>query len=280
MVLKDGTFLFEDREGNVPYGHIFNDDESFKNGIKQLDSLYKNTKDLDYLSDKGLLLILLKRYDEAVKLYLQIEKLEPNRYSTSSNIGTAYELLGQNKKALLWIKKSVEIDPKSHKSSEWIHVKILEAKIRGQEFYTSKFLLNTEFGIETNPISNLNKDELQKLSDGLYYQLNERLSFVAPKEKIVAQLLFDLGNVALLLDNYADALADYEEAKNYGFAGQLIEQRIKEADKLSKMPKQKIKSGNVKSQNSFLTYGLWIFVASLITTLTVVVYRRRKKNNS
>ena len=280
MVLKDGTFLFEDREGNVPYGHIFNGDEGFNDGIKQLDSLYKKTKDLDYLSDKGLLLILLKRYDEAVKLYLDIEKLEPNRYSTASNIGTAYELIGQNEKALFWIKKSVEIDPKSHKSSEWIHVKILEAKIKGQEFYTSSFLLNTEFGIETNPISKLNKDELEKLSDGLYYQLNERVSFVEPKEKIVAQLLFDLGNIAFLLNNYSDAVADYEQAKTYGFTGELIEQRIKEADRLSKKSKQTTKSETSKSQKSFFSYGLLILGAIIATTFIAIIYRRRKKNNS
>jgi len=106
-VLKDGTFLYEDREGSVPYGHEFYKDD-FENGIKKLDSLYNAIKDLDYLSDKGQLLILLERYEEAIKLYLKIEKIEPNRYSTASNIGTAYELFGQNENALKWIKKAVE----------------------------------------------------------------------------------------------------------------------------------------------------------------------------
>lgn len=279
MVLKDGTFLFEDREGNVPYGHIFNSDEGFKDGIKQLDSLYKKTKDLNYLSDKGLLLILIKRYDEAVKLYLEIEKLEPNRYSTASNIGTAYELLGQNENALKWIKKSVEIDSKSHKSSEWIHVKILEAKLKGKEFYTTNFLLNTEFGLDKNPTTKLGNDELQKLSDALYYQLNERVSFVEPKEKIVAQLLFDLGNVAFLLNNYFDAIADYKQAKEYGFTGQLIEERIKEAEKLSKNSKPTNKPEIAKSQKSYLTYRLYIIGLILLTFITILIYRRRKKNN-
>jgi len=126
-VLKDGTFLYEDREGNVPYGHDFYKDD-FESGIKQLDSLYIATKDIDYLSDKGLLLILLERYEEAIKLYLEIEKIKPNRYSTASNIGTAYELIGQNENALKWIKKSVELDPKSHNNSEWKTVKILKPK--------------------------------------------------------------------------------------------------------------------------------------------------------
>lgn len=276
-VLKDGTFLYADHPGNVPYGHIFDSDDGYIGGIKQLDSLYKATKDLSYLSDKGLILILLKRYSEAVKLYLEIEKLEPNRYSTASNIGTAYELLGQNDKALHWIKRSVELDPKSHNNSEWIHVKILEAKIKGEELFTTKFLLNTEFGPGVKPISSMSKGQLQILSNALYYQLNERVSFVKPKEKIVAQLMFDLGNIAFLLDNFPDALADYEQAKEYGFTGQLIEQRIREADKLSKAPGQMIESKSFRRQEPNLMYGIWILAGVLMTVTGVIIYKQRKK---
>jgi tetratricopeptide (TPR) repeat protein len=304
MFLKDGTFLLagrdgevpyghifvglEGREGNVPYGHLFERDEVFKDGIKRLDRLYKDTKDLDYLSDKGLLLILLKRYDEAIRLYLEIEKLDPNRYSTASNIGTAYELLGQNEKALQWIKKSVVIDSNSHKHSEWIHVNILDAKIKGQQFITTNFLLNTDFGLNLIPTTTLKQNELQKLSEALYYQLNERVSFVRPEEIIVAQLLFDLGNVAFLLGNYHDASRDYEEARRYGFSGQLLEQRIKEVELLStKIPNQLSKVNSATSNNtktstnkSSLAYVLWAFGFVLFGTIIILIYKQRKKNKS
>lgn len=281
-MLKDGTVLFEDIEGNVPYGHVFFK-EDFEKRVKQLDILYKETKDLDFLSDKGLLLILLGRYNEAVKIYLDIEKLEPNRYSTASNIGTAYELLGQNEQALKWIRKSVEIDPDSHHNSEWIHVKILEAKIKGQEFYTTRFLLNTDFGLERKPVSELSRHELRKLSAALYYQLNERVSFVKPKEKIVAQLLFDLGNLAFLLGDYNDALADYNEAKKYGFGGELLELRMEEADKLNNLPEKenttsKVIVHNTKPPGFFVKYGIWILSAAVLASLIAIMYRLKKKN--
>ncbi len=280
--LSNGIFLYHDREGNVPYGHIFHLGD-FESVIPELDSLYKATKDLDYLSDKGLLLILLERYEEAIELYLEIEKIEPNRYSTASNIGTAYELFGQNENALKWIKKSVELDSNSHHKSEWIHVNILKAKIKGEEFYTTNFLLNTDFGSDTLPISDLTKQQLKDLSMALFFQLNERVSFVKPKEKIVSQLLFDLGNIAFLLGNYMEAIADYEQANLYGFEGPLIEQRIEKAKFFShkrRMETKETESMNPEKSFPFINYGLWFLGGLFLIFFAVWRFRRMKKENS
>lgn len=275
-LLKDGTFLYEDQEGNVPLGHIFESPEYYKIVVEKLDSLYRATKDVDYLSDKGLLLILLKRYEEAIELYLKIERLEPNRYSTASNLGTAYELYGEESLALRWIQRAVELDPASHQNSEWIHVKILEAKIKGEEFYTTRFLLNTDFGSGIIPASTLTKPELEKLSEALFFQLNERVSFIQPKEKIVAQLLFDLGNAAFQLGNYFDARDDYEQAKLYGFSDQLIDMRIKEINRRVD-PTTNLKV--VTPPDHTLSY-MGLLATIVLVTLGVVVYRWRKGKSS
>lgn len=221
-VLKDGTFIYEDREGNIPFGHMFDGQDDFKRGVIQLDSLYKLTKDLDYLSDKGLLLILLKQYDKAINLYLEIEKLEPNRYSTASNIGTAYELIGQNENALKWINKAIKINPAAHNNSEWIHANILQAKIKGDSLINSSFLINADFtskvkglSFEPAPETKLTENELKKLADALYYQLNERVSFIKGKDKIVSKLMFYLGDISYLQKNYFDAFVIYSFARNY-----------------------------------------------------------------
>jgi len=230
--LKSGLLIYEDYEGLVPHGHnFFNDQADLNTELKKLDSLYQAKKDLDYLSDKGIVLILLGQYERAIELYWEIEKMEPNRYSTASNIGTAYELIGQNENALKWINKSIEIDSSSHYNSEWIHARILEAKIKGEQFQTTEYLLKTSFGSDNSPDSEMTKDELKKLHLALYFQLNERVSFVQPKDKVVAQLLFDLGNMAFLLGHYADALEDYRLAKKYGMDGELIESRIERANR-------------------------------------------------
>jgi hypothetical protein len=226
-MLKSGFWLYEEEWTNVPRGHDFSTgDGGYAEAIDELDSLFKTTNDFDYLSDKGVLLIIDGQYEKAIELYLDIERAQPNRYTTASNVGTAYELAGQNEKALHWIKRAVEIDSTSHHNSEWIHVKILEAKIKGEEYFTTSFLLNKDFGDKSLPQSSMTKAELDTLAKGLFFQLHERMSFVEPKEKIVAQLLFDLGNVMLLQGEYKDALEVYHKAELYGFEGELIEMRI------------------------------------------------------
>lgn len=282
LELKNGTIIFMDRDGGVPYGHLFSDDKYYTEGVKELDSLYFATKNIDYLSDKGLLLILLKKYNEAIKLYLQIEKTNPNRYSTASNVGTAYELIGENSKAIEWIKKAIKIDSTSHKNSEWIHVKILEAKIKGEEFYTSKYILNLNFGTDSLPKTYLSKIELKKLEQSLYYQLNERVSFIKPKEKIVANLLFELGNICFLLGSYGDAQSNYQLAKEYGYNDSLIQKRVKLLDRLAKslwkkteLRAQYIHTSNL-NRNSYLY--LIIGLISLLIIITIFyLYKKQKK---
>lgn len=291
-VLKDGTFLYMDRREKVPYGHTkMFEVKSLNKSLKKLDGLYKKTKDLDYLSDKGLILILLKKYDEAIKLYLEIEEKEPNRYSTASNLGTAYELAGQNENALKWIKRAVEIDPTSHDNSEWLHVKILEAKIKGELYYNSDFLLNLRFGSSDEPISGLKDSALQKMHDALYYQLNERVSFIKPKDELVAELLFDLGNFAFELGNYEDARHDYELARKYGYEGDLIDVRMALAERLEKgeaVPaveeikvseiKKDNKAGDVVGNKAGKKASLIITIFFILFATVVYIYKRNRNN--
>lgn len=226
MVLANREVLYDDYDGEVPYGHEFGGKERLEAFIVNLEKGYNKTKDLDYLSDKGFVLIILGKYQEAIDLYKKIETLQPGRYSTASNIGTAYELTGNNTEALKWIEKAVQINPQSHSSSEWIHINILKAKIKGDQYISSINLIGKDFGNGKEPQSNLSKDDLQLLKMQLYYQLNERISFVKPKDKIVAQLLFDLGNIALLMNHKEEAKEDYELAMEYGFKSSILNERM------------------------------------------------------
>lgn len=225
--LKNKVEIYRDRTYQyVPDGHDFKI-KDFPGLILDLENGYKKTNDVDYLSDKGYVLIIQGKYNEALKLYLEIEKIKPNRYSTASNLGTLYELMGENQKAYDWIKKAIKIDPKSHDGSEWLHLKILEAKIQNLQNATGTFFINTNFGTEIIPKTNLGDENLARLKDALYYQLNERISFIKPEDKIISVLLFELGNIATI-ENYDPESASkvYELSKKYGFRSELLNERL------------------------------------------------------
>ncbi len=282
--LKSGNYLYMDHDNRLPFGHNFFEGQ-FEEMKFELDSIYKKTKDIAYLSDKGLILILQKKYNEALELYLNIEKINPNRYSTASNIGTIYELIGENKKALEWINKSIKINSKSHNESEWLHSKILEAKINGKEFYTSEFILGINFGNQEMPISKISKAELDKLYNSIYYQLNERISFIKPKDKIIAILLFELGNLSMLDNQFKDAKELFVKSKEYGLQSDLLNKRLNYVkdkqnieNKKSEIygPINKVKKEKVEKIDFTKTIILIIGIISIISTLVIIIKRRNK----
>lgn len=279
MILANREVLYNDYDGEVPYGHEFGSNDRLKAFLVTLEKGYNETKGLDYLSNKGFVLIVLGRYQEAIELYKKIETIQPGRYSTASNIGTAYELTGNNTEALKWIEKAVKINPKSHSSSEWIHVNILKAKIRGDQDISSINLIGKDFGNGKQPQSSLSKDDLQLLKMQLYYQLNERISFVKPKDKIVAQLLFDLGNIAFLMNHKEEAKEDYELAAEYGFKNSVLDERVKLLYLKKSDPKRtiinKIKYHTREPQIFSLIETIISIIAFLFAGLIIFIFRKK-----
>lgn len=282
--LEDGTFLYEDYDGLVPHGHYFNNREDLEKTLTSLEQHYKTTRNLNYLSDKAYVLIVLGKYHEAIDLYKRIEAIQPDRYSTASNIGTAYELIGNNSEALKWIEKAIKINPKSHHNSEWIHANILKAKLKGEKFYTADFILGFNSSNETVPQTKLTKKELQELRQSLYYQLNERVSFVKPKEKIIAQLLFELGNIAYLLGDKVEAYDNYKLAESYGFANDVLKEREKlSLDSITnKTEKKVIKEVKLQTRPSKHTSFLEAFISVIVLIFSgslVFIFRKKIFSN-
>ncbi|WP_157505933.1 tetratricopeptide repeat protein [Flavobacterium chungangense] len=278
-IMKNGGYLYMDYADALPFGHNFPISKNMERVKFELDSLYKKTKDLDYLSDKGYILIIEKRYDEALKLYLKIEKLKPKRYSTASNIGTLYELMGNNKEALKWINKSITINSKSHNGSEWLHSRVLEAKINGEKFQNSKFLLNTDFGNEIRPISKLDTIQLNKLDKSLYYQLNERLSFIQPKDNIIAILMFELGNIKMLKRQFNTVKPILEKAKEYGLKSPVLEKRLIYAKHvLNPKPIFKNRNSNDSGEIDYVRTLLSFFLAVVAISLLYLIFLSKSGN--
>jgi tetratricopeptide (TPR) repeat protein len=164
---------------------------------------------------------------ESVTLLEQIETEKPGLYATASNLGTAYELTGNNQKALEWIRKGIERNADSHGGTEWLHVRILEAKLAIKN--DARWIENNSvLGSQSEKVALLgNRGESltsDQVKEALIYQLHERLQFVRPPDAIVTDLAIQLaqllaeeptGNggavgVAALAEKYGEGLPEMQ----------------------------------------------------------------------
>ncbi len=181
----------------------------------------------DHLTELGVLLIHQGKYVDAARLFVAMERIFPGRYQTAANLGTALELMGSDRLALRWIRIGMRRNPDSHWRTEWLHARILEAKIalaadpkalEGRSVAGVVFDPVTVPPLPTAyPPGNDGKPvKPHELHQALYYQLNERLQFVKPKDAVVASLLEDWATLNLAGGPVENAAALYPLAWRYG----------------------------------------------------------------
>jgi tetratricopeptide (TPR) repeat protein len=155
--------------------------------LPQFDADFQESQSPYVLSDYAVLLMKAGKIKESLSLLIALNKRLPNEYQIAANLGTAYELIGELDSALFYIKRGIEINPKAHGNSEWIHVKVLETKKRQLEdpnYLDSKSVLElTEF--QKNNLSTRYELEIQ---------IRERFPFTAGPDQIMASLMIDLGD--------------------------------------------------------------------------------------
>lgn len=246
------------------------------------DSIYQRTKKAEDYSDYGVMLVYNGQYEQAKRVFQSIEKKSPGLYQTASNLGTTYELLGQNDSAYHWIKKALQLHPDAHGGSEWIHLKVLEAKMNAngnEQYFMETNILGLDFGDSILPV-NKTKQDLNKLRNDLYHQLGERMSFILPPDAVVGQLLSDLGDVSMLLREDQMALQIYGQAKDYGYTTDLMFKRVKHLMKPligevnAKL--QKENAAREQSRDRGKLIKITIYALGLLS-LAILLYQKRKK---
>lgn len=228
-------------------------------------------------SDKGAILIYLGRYDEAIALYRGLLREGWREYTLHSNLGTAFELIGENDSALFHIKRSLELNPDSHEGSEWIHVRILEFKIAASKGKSPASILGIGFGQGAIP-SKPSGQDLALLRKHLRVQLRERMTFVKPEDAIVGELLFDLGNVQALISSLECALDMYRQAEQYGYSSPLFSERKAKLQRMTGKARflNAVHPATDQRANwvTYLFYGGLIAVPILLVLGVVVLLRR------
>ena len=172
-------------------------------------------------NDYAVALMFLGRNTEALELLQKLETEKPGNYSIAANMGTAFELLGKNADALHWISEGIHRNPDSHAGTEWLHVKILEAKIAAESdtnYFKNHSVLNLKAGAIGKTIEvGDHKMEPKELMQAIQYQLTERLKFVEPPDPAVASLLFDYAALEARTGTLEGAEEILRLAREYGY---------------------------------------------------------------
>lgn len=168
-------------------------------------------------------LIYQGQLQKAVGILEKMEKETPGSYYVAANLGTAFELSGENEKALHWIKEGIRRNPNSHLGTEWLHVKILEAKIahaQDPRYFHKQSVLNLKFdqrGTFQNVSVGSESISVEKVKTALAYQLSERLQFVKKADPTVASLLYDYAALEAVGNAFESARDLMKMALDFGY---------------------------------------------------------------
>lgn len=172
-------------------------------------------------SDYAIALMYLGRNAEAVELLKKLEAEQPGQFFIAANLGTAYELSGDNESALKWINEGIRRNPKDHEGTEWLHAKILEAKIAQQKdpaWFEKHSVLELEPGAIGETVRAGGKDyAANDITTAILYQLGERLQFVKPPDAAVASLLYDYAAIEAAMRSMESAKHVLALAAKYGY---------------------------------------------------------------
>ncbi|RYD33417.1 MAG: hypothetical protein EOP86_13450 [Verrucomicrobiaceae bacterium] len=234
----------------------------------------------------------IRKNDEAVRMVLkgnprgaleklkQIEADHPGLYATAANLGTCYELIGDDVQALHWIREGLERNPYSHMLAEWLHVRVLEAKIA---------LKSDPSWLNSHTITGLDPDQrsfetLQGNKDtegvlaSLRSQCTVRALFIKPQDPVMAQLLYEAAT--FMLDERANSVAStLALAMKYGLPPARAAGLQAKADRI-------MESGDILARPTGL--GVWMinwkaplmFLIALGLGFVIPMYYVLRKENS
>ena len=237
--------------------------QNFKNKFYR-----ENNQTVEYIA---LYQIMKGEYQQGIEKLLKIESQSPNLYSTASNLGTAYELQGNIPLAIKWIKEGIKRDAQSHYGTEWLHLLILETKLElenNPNLLKNSHILNlpSTFNKRT-PISIKGKDyTIDSIRDALFYQLKERMIFVKPQDKVVADLLYTFAKIEEQTTVVEEASILMDMAEKYGFSNQ------KEIDSLYHNANEAI--SNLRRNIVLISF---IIIITLIVLITIAIRQMKKR---
>jgi len=226
--VDDGGHLHEITDMHM-YFKKFNKNFNVKKICKSLPKIEKKLRENgDYkdLSDYSVALMKLGLFEEAKDILVELEFAHPEEYKLASNLGTAYELVGEVDSALKYINYGMELNPNAHEGSEWVHIKVLETK---------NHLKEDSSWLESHTVLELTEEQEadSNVLHQIFIQAHERFPFTPGPDPIMASIIIDLADCFAAKTSIEHAKAMYQIAKeHFGDTSEVLNNKINEMVKL------------------------------------------------
>jgi tetratricopeptide (TPR) repeat protein len=149
------------------------------NSLKMYEGFIKEGKSgHNYISNYAVYLIKLGRHKEALSIFTKLVSKHPKEYELLANLATAYELNGKLDSAYEYMKLSLQINPSSHKNSEWFHLRFLEAALKAKDKGSK---------VESLNILKLDTETAQSVGYEISHQLKERLPLTSAPNPLLSK---------------------------------------------------------------------------------------------
>ena len=213
-------------------------------------------------------LIYAGNYSSALPLLQKAEADSPGDYSIAANLGTNYELVGNNTQALRWITEAIRRNPDSHRGTEWVHVLVLKAKLRDAVAGISgthplSLDIPERFDADTPIMIDGVTRSAKQVREAIFYQLQERVIFVKPKDPYVAGLLFALARLNANLVNIESASGILQLAETYGYSDQ------------TRINALRTDLSHARWKSNFYTLSHWTLGLGVLVVGLIFSYRRK-----
>jgi LPXTG-motif cell wall-anchored protein len=205
--------------------------------IKLQNKRNQDSENFKTLSDIAANLLKIGKIDSAIKILRPLIPKNPNEYNLFANLGTAYELVDELDSAIKYISKGLQLNANSHYGSEWIHVKILEAKILEKKspgwLRNNRIITVEDLLVKMNNTEN--RIDLRILNRHVFYQIRTRVPFTPAPNKVISNLLLTLGDFNKQVGTYENALLAYIYSIKFAesiSSEEYTKDKIKELNKL------------------------------------------------
>jgi tetratricopeptide (TPR) repeat protein len=240
-----------------------------RNDGAEMEAGLRGSTNFNDRSDYSVALAYLGRNKEAIELLQELEKEQPGQYFIAANLGTVYELSGNNEEGLRWINEGIRRNSDSHDGTEWLHAKILEAKIareKDPDYFKKHSVLDLQPDkIGSEIIIDGRRFSPQEVAKAIESQLEERMQFVKPPDPAVASLLFDYASIEAATEILESAERILQLAVEYGYPPERVQPLLKLYDR-------KIALGKATHIATFVL--AWLGVSCLLFGLLYFLYKR------